>query len=82
MQSKEQIYSSLQEILVELFEIPVEDISLESNLYQDLDLDSIDSVDLVLKLQDVTGVKVKPEDFKQVRTVQDVVNAVHQLLEK
>ncbi|NVJ66732.1 MAG: acyl carrier protein [Gammaproteobacteria bacterium] len=81
MQTKEQIYSSLQEILEELFEIPVEDISLEANLYQDLDLDSIDSVDLVLKLQDVTGVKVKPEDFKQVRTVQDVVNAVHQLLE-
>ncbi len=81
MQTKEQIYSSLQEILVDLFEIPVEDISLEANLYQDLDLDSIDSVDLVLKLQDVTGVKVKPEDFKQVRTVQDVVNAVHQLLE-
>lgn len=81
MQSKEQIYSSLQEILVELFEIPLDDISLDSHLYQDLDLDSIDSVDLVLKLQDVTGVKVKPEDFKQVRTVQDVIDAVYDLLQ-
>ncbi len=80
MQSKEQIFTSVQEILVDLFEIPAEDINLEANLYQDLDLDSIDSVDLVLKLQDITGVKVKPEDFKQVRTVQDVVDAVHGLL--
>lgn len=82
MQTKEQIYSSVKEILVELFEIPAEDISLEANLYQDLDLDSIDSVDLVLKLQEVTGVKVKPEDFKQVRTVQDVIDAVYELLAK
>ncbi len=81
MQTKEQIYSSLSDILIDLFEIPEEDISLEANLYQELDLDSIDSVDLVLKLQEVTGVKVKPEDFKQVRTVQDVVDSVYDLLE-
>lgn len=80
MQTKDQIYSSLQEILIDLFEIPDSDISPEASLYQDLDLDSIDSVDLVLKLQEVTGVKVKPEDFKQVRTVQDVVDATYELL--
>ena len=55
---------------------------MESHLYQDLELDSIDAVDLVVRLQKLTGKKIKPEEFKTVRTVADVVEAVAQLLAK
>ncbi|MCT7941270.1 MULTISPECIES: acyl carrier protein [Shewanella] len=82
MQSREQIYDMLCGILVDEFEIEREDITLEASLYQDLDLDSIDAVDLVIKLQQMTGKKIQPEEFKAVRTVDDVVNAIDGLMKQ
>ncbi len=79
MQDKNEIISMLTKILVEEFEIDAEDISPEVNLYEDLDLDSIDAVDLVVKLREITGKKITPESFKQVRTFSDVVEEIHQL---
>ncbi len=80
MRSKEDIYTMLVNILVDDFDIEREDINLETHLYQELDLDSIDAVDLVVKLREITGKKIEPETFKQVRTVNDVVTAVEQLI--
>lgn len=79
MQSKDEIFSMLTELLVDEFEIPAEDISLDAELYGELDLDSIDAVDLVVKLRELTGKKIDPEAFKQVRTVADIVNALAEL---
>ncbi len=80
MQNHAEIFEALSDILEDLFEVPRTDITLEASLYEDLDLDSIDAVDLVIKLQEVTGAKVKPDEFKAVRTVGDVVESVHGLL--
>ncbi|AZG74963.1 acyl carrier protein [Shewanella livingstonensis] len=80
MQNREQILEMLSAILVEDFEIDATDITLEATLYEDLDLDSIDAVDLVIKLQQQTGKKIQPEAFKTVRTVDDVVNAIEGLI--
>ena len=82
MYSKEQIYAFLQESLETLFEIDPEDITPEASLYEDLDIDSIDAVDLTVKLKEFTGRRIQPSDFKQVRTVQDVVDAVYDLLNR
>ena len=82
MQSREQIYDMLCGILVDEFEIDREDINLDASLYTDLDLDSIDAVDLVIKLQQMTGKKIQPEEFKAVRTVDDVVNAIDGLMKQ
>lgn len=79
MQSKEQIFETLAEILAEDFEIDKDDITLSANLYTDLDLDSIDAIDLVIKLRELTKQKIEPEVFKQVRTVEDVVNEIENL---
>ena len=78
--TKTEILNSLKEILEENFEIAPENVTLESNLYEDLDLDSIDAVDLVVALQGLTGKKIKPEEFKAVRTISDVVDATEALL--
>lgn len=80
MSDQEQIYQKVASVLEELFEIDPADIHPEANLYQDLDIDSIDAVDLVVELKKMTGKKIKPEDFKSVRTVQDVVIEVEKLL--
>nr|MDT0252040.1 acyl carrier protein [Endozoicomonas sp.] len=77
----EDILNALKAILEEQFEIDPEQVTLETHLYQDLDLDSIDAVDLVIALQNLTGKKIKPEDFKSVRTVADVIEATSALLQ-
>jgi acyl carrier protein len=76
----EQILSKLKEILEECFEIAPDRVVPEAGLFAELDLDSIDAVDLAIRLQQMTGKRIKPEDFKTVRTVGDVVNTVKQLM--
>ena len=80
LETKDQIYQQLVVILVEDFEVEEDDINIDANLYTDLDLDSIDTVDLVIKLQEMTGKTVNPETFKAVRTMQHVVDAVYDLV--
>ncbi|MEL4425775.1 acyl carrier protein [Shewanella indica] len=80
MQSREQILKMLSKILVDEFEVDAEAITPEASLYEELDLDSIDAVDLVIKLQQLTGKKIQPDEFKSVRTVNDVVNAIEGLV--
>ena len=79
MLTQEQILEKLREWMEELFEIEPDDIQLDSNLYSDLDVDSIDAIDLVVKIKDLTGKQVQPEDFKNVRTVQDVVTVIQNM---
>lgn len=76
----EQILEKLQAILFEAFEIDPERVGLETRLFDELDLDSIDAVDLAIKLQEMTGKRIRPENFKTVRTVGDVVCTVRTLL--
>jgi acyl carrier protein len=78
--SREQIFTELKRELSSLFELEPDKIGLKSRLYDDLDLDSIDAIDLVVRLQDLTKKRLKPEQFKAVRTVEDVVDAVEQML--
>lgn len=80
MQTKDDILVMLKNILIEEFEIEPTKINGEAHLYEDLDLDSIDAVDLVVKLREITGKKIDPEAFKAVRTVDDIVAEVHQLV--
>ena len=82
MLTQDEIYARLQSYLEDMFEVPPEKISREARLFEDLDLDSIDAVDLVVKLQELTGRKFKPEEFKSVRTVGDVLDRVHALLQQ
>ncbi len=78
--TREKIYEELKKQLIELFEIPEEKIRPEAKLYDDLDLDSIDAVDMIVQLQKVIEKRFKPEDFKNVRTVNDVVDVVEKIL--
>jgi acyl carrier protein len=78
--SRDEIHEKLKEFLAELFEIPADSVLPDALLADDLDLDSIDAVDLILKLQEFTGRKVSAEQFRTVRTVDDVIDQVHELL--
>jgi acyl carrier protein len=80
VKSREEILAHLREVLVELFELKPEQVVLDAHLYNDLDIDSIDAVDLILRLKEFTGKKIQPQSFKHVRTVRDVVEAIYTLM--
>ncbi|CAN5922254.1 acyl carrier protein [soil metagenome] len=80
MLSKDEVYARLSQYLTEMFEVPAAKIRPEARLYEELDLDSIDALDLVVKLQEITGRRIAPQEFKTVRTVGDVVDRVCALL--
>lgn len=76
---KSQILKELQAVMQRLFELSPESITLDAKLYEDLDLDSVDAVDLVVELQKMLNKRVNPDDFKSVRTVQDIVDVIIKL---
>ena len=80
--TKDEILTKLREVLVATFQLDEAKITLEANLFTDLDLDSIDAVELAIQLQDLAGRRVKAEEFKSVRTVGDVVDAIHGILQE
>ncbi|MDO5312850.1 MAG: acyl carrier protein [bacterium] len=74
------IEKTIKDILVAEFECDPAALRPETNLFTDLDLDSIDAVDLIVRLQQETKKKVNPEDFRQIRTLADVTKAVSKLV--
>ena len=75
-----QILDELRVILAEAFEIDPLRVTPDAHLFDELDLDSIDAVDLAIKLQQMTGKRIRPDEFKSVRTVGGVITAVQGLL--
>lgn len=81
--SKEELYAKIKTILVDEFEIEEEKLKPEALIGDDLDMDSIDAIDLIGKLKEfIPGGKVDPAIFKSVKTLQDVVEQVYPLLAK
>lgn len=70
------VYAMVRRIFVELFEIDESLLTMEAKLYEDLDIDSIDAVDLIVRLKDEMNLKVSPEQYREIRTIGDVVNTL------
>jgi len=79
MLSSDQILQMLRAAFAELFEIDPARITPTARLNEDLEIDSIDAVDLIDRVRRVIGKKVAPEDFRSVRTVGDLVQALERL---
>lgn len=79
MKTKEEVLSAIADVLVSEFELDRAKLVPEARLFEDLDLDSIDAVDLVVRLQQQTGLRVKAEDFKAIRTLGDVADVIVKL---
>ncbi|MBJ7314075.1 acyl carrier protein [Rugamonas sp. CCM 8940] len=74
--SRDALYIWVVDLLAEMFELDKAALTPQSNLYADLDIDSIDAVDLAVKLKQMTGKRLQPEVFKTIRTINDVVDAL------
>lgn len=80
--NREELTAWVVNLLAEMFELDKAELSLESDLYADLDIDSIDAVDFAVKIKQQTGKRLPPEVFKTIRTIGDVVNALDSLVEE
>ena len=74
--TEQEIRQILLDALENLFEIDVSQVSGSTHLYEDLEIDSIDAIDLIEHIKRQTGHKLQAEDFRAVRTIDDVVAAV------
>ena len=75
--TRDDILDELRRAMVELLELDGEDVAPETSLKDDLDLDSIDAIDLIAKMEELTGRKIDQDALKQIRTVGDIVELVH-----
>lgn len=80
LKSREDVQAVVVKTLAETFGLPAEKLVPEADLYKDLEIDSIDAIDLLVKMQKLSGKRMAPEAFKSVRTLDDVVTAIHKLV--
>ena len=76
MRSKEEIYAWVADVLKREFQFTDDDLSPSAHLFDDLDLDSIDAIDLTVRLEEKTGLSFKEDDLKSLQTIQDVVDFI------
>jgi len=79
--TKDEIFNEVRNTMTEMFEIESDTIKLESHLFQDLDLDSIDAIDMAVKMQDLTGKRVEESALQNLRTVGDIVDLAHSMMD-
>ena len=77
--TKEDVLGRINDVLAGEFEIDRAKLVPEARLFEDLALDSIDAVDLVVRMQQQTSLKVKAEEFKASRTLGDVADVIVKL---
>jgi acyl carrier protein len=80
--SRDEIFAKIVEILSDSFELDPKKITRESTLYDELDLDSIDAIDIFTQLRETTGRRPDPADARQVRTVDELIDFVLAEIEK
>jgi acyl carrier protein len=78
--NRDEIYERIRATLVESFEIPSERVTLSAQLMEDLELDSIDAIDMAVHIQEMTNVRVDEQELRKLRTVGDTVELVVALL--
>jgi acyl carrier protein len=78
----DEILAHVRATIAELFEIDPGDIRPESTVFEELDLDSIDAIDLVAKLQQLSGRRIEEDTMRGVRTVDDIVRILAKQLDE
>jgi len=74
--TKEEVFSKIKSVLIDEFEVEEEAVMPDANLFTDLDLDSLDAIDLMVTLDKELGIEIKTEEMQDLRTIEDVCNFV------
>lgn len=76
MKRRQQV--SLISMIADRFNVPVSAVTGKTNFEQDLNLDSIDSLELIMSFEDTYDISVSDADAAKLRTVNDVINLIDQ----
>ena len=74
--TKDQLFQRIVAILHDTFGIDPGKVTPDSKLGEDLDIDSIDAVNLMIELKSITAKKITLENFHQVKTIGDLADAI------
>jgi acyl carrier protein len=78
--TNDEIFTRVRELLAKRFNLDPARIVPEARLFQDLDLDSIDAIDMVVEMQMVMGWRLPEESLRSIRTIADVVTTIESFL--
>lgn len=76
------VLDQIKKILVETMDIEEEKVTLDAKLKDDLNLDSLDSVELIMSAEEEFGIEIPDEDVMNFKTVNDIVNYIEAHKEK
>lgn len=74
--TRDEIFSWVRDILMREFQFHASELMMTAHLVDDLDLDSIDAIDLSVRLEEKTGLSFKEEELKAIQTIEDVVDFI------
>jgi len=74
--TQEEVYSKIRSVLMDEFEVEEDAVSMEANMFTDLELDSLDAIDLMVTLDKELSIEIKTEEMQNLRTIEDVCNFV------
>jgi acyl carrier protein len=79
--NREKIIQLINKIFVDKFELNPEDLTPEKKIFEELELDSLDIVDLITGLQHTFKIQLRDnKDLLQIRTLEDVYNLVEKII--
>ena len=76
---KAEVIEKINHTFIENFEIEPERLTKETKLFEDLELDSLDAVDMIVHMEQNLGIKVDIQKFSTVRTLDDVYKMAYEL---
>ena len=71
-------FERIRELLAEQLDVDEDKITMDSNILEDFEADSLDVVDMVMNLEDEFGVEVDDDQIENFHTVGDVVRFVEE----
>jgi acyl carrier protein len=72
------VFEKIREILCEQLDLEEDDVTMSSNIEEDLGADSLDLVDIVMSIEDEFEIDVADEDIDGIKTVGDVVRYIEE----
>lgn len=79
--SKEEIFKWIGEIFAREFGFSPEELLLETRLIDDLDMDSIDGIDMAVRIEEKTSLLLSEEELRSIQTIEDAVDLIHRRLQ-
>ena len=75
-EKEDEIFEKVAKIISEQFDVDESEITPETNLFKDLDADSLDLADLLASVEDEFGIEATDDVIETIKTVGDVINYV------